>query len=618
MTNYYIKGFFKALAMSFALGMNYREIYIEGIFKSDLFFHRLWNCFEGRELIISLLLIAIFCTIVSTKKVIYSSSLYFIVLSAFLALSYAAGIFFLDNCPIFSSCVQIIKYGIAIIGSYFFYRMVIQFVIEAITFDKKNSLKNNLSYHLYSHRIFYSFIYFILCWIIPLLLKYPAGICWDSCYQIDQGMGNVPLTAHHPVFHTMLMAWFTKVGIAIGSANIGIFGFVILETLIFIIVLCYGIQTLIKINTPGYLLALVYVFFGFSPFVTGYIGQVIKDLYFSIFIVLLTVILIKYVFMHNEFWEKKTTLVLFILACVSLNLFRNNGTFIIAPLIILMFCFEIKLEKKFNYKKIGILVLTLLLSVGSVKCINFYYGAEKGSVAEALSLPFQQTARFVKYHEDKVLEEEKVVIDKILPYDQLAIEYDPYISDPIKGKMKANITLEDLCSYFKVWFKQFFRMPVCYINSVWQQNIFLFYPCRSNYIYYLNTNPSLYEYKNYDYFNTPEKLLRLQIDYYDFLITLHSIPLLYIINNMSTYTILLLILICLILDRKQYKFLFCVVPAAVSFLIILAGPCIWEHVRYALPIIYTIPILFCAFSVVLRGKKAIIENEELDKNVYAS
>lgn len=38
-----------------------------------------------------------------------------------------------------------------------------------------------------------------------------------------------------------------------------------------------------------------------------------------------------------------------------------------------------------------------------------------------LSLPFQQTARFVSEYESEITDEERAVIDRVLIYDQLAI-----------------------------------------------------------------------------------------------------------------------------------------------------------------------------------------------------
>ena len=45
------------------------------------------------------------------------------------------------------------------------------------------------------------------------------------------------------------------------------------------------------------------------------------------------------------------------------------------------------------------------------------------SIRETLSIPFQQTARYVSNYEDEVTEKEKKTIDKVLVYDTLKDDY---------------------------------------------------------------------------------------------------------------------------------------------------------------------------------------------------
>lgn len=61
-----------------------------------------------------------------------------------------------------------------------------------------------------------------------------------------------------------------------------------------------------------------------------------------------------------------------------------------------------------------------------------------GSVRESLSVPFQQTARYVRDYGDEVTEEVKEAIDSILRYDLLASKYNPNLSDPVKKLFNEN------------------------------------------------------------------------------------------------------------------------------------------------------------------------------------
>lgn len=65
-----------------------------------------------------------------------------------------------------------------------------------------------------------------------------------------------------------------------------------------------------------------------------------------------------------------------------------------------------------------------------------HYNIEPGGIQEALSLPFQQTARYVKEHEEEVTQEEKEAIKGVLAYNKLGKYYNPKISDPVKATYK--------------------------------------------------------------------------------------------------------------------------------------------------------------------------------------
>ena len=69
---------------------------------------------------------------------------------------------------------------------------------------------------------------------------------------------------------------------------------------------------------------------------------------------------------------------------------------------------------------------------------------------EALSVCFQQTARYVKYHGDEVTQEEEEAIKKVLNYKDIGNLYDPNLSDPVKKTFKTESTSEDLKNYFVV------------------------------------------------------------------------------------------------------------------------------------------------------------------------
>ena len=91
---------------------------------------------------------------------------------------------------------------------------------------------------------------------------------------------------------------------------------------------------------------------------------------------------------------------------------------------------------------------------------------------EALSVCFQQTARYVKYHGDEVTGEEEAAIKKVLAYKKLAKKYQPALSDPVKGTYKSEVTSTDLKNYFKVWLQMGLK-PIENGHRKWFQNLFV-------------------------------------------------------------------------------------------------------------------------------------------------
>ena len=96
-----------------------------------------------------------------------------------------------------------------------------------------------------------------------------------------------------------------------------------------------------------------------------------------------------------------------------------------------------------NYRKeLGIGLALILFLLFSINHIIFpYLKITPGSTKEMLSVPFQQTARYIKEYSDEVTEKEKEVIDRVLNYDTLSERYEPTVL--IKSKMAGiNIHLK--------------------------------------------------------------------------------------------------------------------------------------------------------------------------------
>lgn len=492
--------------------------------------------------------------------------------------------------------MQAFKYIVAWLVGILIYHVLIQIFWCLVQGDYLQKNKKIQTWIIWQHPFVITFIFLCICWTIPIILKYPAGICWDASWQIDQGMGNTTLTSHHPVFHTMLMAWFVKFGMKLYSANVGIFLFCVVEAIILALIFSFAIKCLVDLQAKYWSILLAVIFFGFSPFITGYVGTVIKDVYFVAMCVLYITTLIVYAADRELFWSKCYYSILFILATVGMVLFRNNGLYMCAPTALVLMVYEFKKRDNKFIKHIVIIAMSCILAVTASKTLTHIYQPEKGSIAEALSLPIQQTSRYVKIYGNEVTEKEKKIINKVLPYDQLGELYNPYISDPVKAHFNRSATGDDLKQYLNVWWRQFLKHPTCYVKATVQQSIVLIYPGYNNYAYYLNSNADNYFYQKEQYFTTPRKIALLQQKYFKYLVGCHSVPIISLLNNMALYIMGMFCLLIFSWKKHNYNSMFFFVPLILSVLIIVAAPCIRWHVRYAFPVIYTFPLILAEFT----------------------
>ena len=91
-------------------------------------------------------------------------------------------------------------------------------------------------------------------------------------------------------------------------------------------------------------------------------------------------------------------------------------------------------------RKVAIVILPFLLVFAVEGIITQVYHVEKDSPKEMFSLPFQQTARYVKEYGDEIPGEEREVIAKVLDYDSLAEIYEPMTADPVKTTYRSGST----------------------------------------------------------------------------------------------------------------------------------------------------------------------------------
>ncbi|MFR7796990.1 MAG: DUF6020 family protein [Collinsella sp.] len=154
-----------------------------------------------------------------------------------------------------------------------------------------------------------------------------------------------------------------------------------------------------------------------------------------------------------------------------------------------------------RFRWVGVLAVLALCLASNMYFTKVFMPAHDitpGSKREILSIPFQQTARFVQKHDGLnsgvnptvkedgtiveapcdglVTDEERAVIDRVLKYENLGRRYNPDKSDAVKNCFNEYASQEDIKAYFEVWAQMFKKDPGCYISALINNYYGYFYP----------------------------------------------------------------------------------------------------------------------------------------------
>lgn len=272
---------------------------------------------------------------------------------------------------------------------------------------------------------------------------------------------------------------------------------------------------------------------------------------------------------------------------ILITLFRNNGIHII----ILSFPFLLLLGRKNLMKYLIIFIVVVLSYFTYDKVILPHFKITPGSVREMLSIPFQQTARYVIKNDDKIPEKDKKAIDKILDYDTLKKRYDPEKADDVKNKFNKDATDRDLKNYFIVWFKELKDDPKTYVEATLNNTYGYFYPVKTNWYIYVNENKTINNY-GFDYHFNDLNVLRSAL--IAFGLVFPYIPFLGLIVNIGFNTWILLFMMAYLIYRKKYKEIIYLIPSIIVLLVCFASP-VNTYFRYALPNVFAMPTMLLIF-----------------------
>lgn len=497
------------------------------------------------------------------------------------------------------------------LGYYIIFQTLLGWLFEFLdkrNFFKKDIKNNKLVKFFDEHPFICSLIIMLICWLPYIIAYFPIILSPDPSYQIKQFFGidtkysyynvlidpKVLITNAHPVLHTLLLGSCLKIGHIIGSDNLGLFFYSVIQITILSITLAYTIKYMKQLNTPIWFRISLQLFYALVPIFPFYAMSGVKDVIFSALFILYIIMLDKIIRNANSKKIKISKLILGLILLILVCLFRHNGIYVIVLSYPLLFFVD-----KLNRNR---LILLLVLLIGFYTCYNKVilpaFKITPGSPREMLSIPFQQTARYVKYHSEELSDDDKNKIDYLIEYETLVERYDPELSDDVKNKYNRFATTDDLMAYFGVWFKGLLKHPGTYIEATINNVYGYFYPNKTNWYIYSKFDTRILK-DGFDYhYNNQESMRKVLKDYGE---SFQYIPVIGVTINIAFNVWLSLIMAAYLLYKKYFKEIIFLMPTLISVLVCIAGPAN-TYYRYALPFIMGMPMMIGMFLVYIKSR----------------
>lgn len=432
-----------------------------------------------------------------------------------------------------------------------------------------------------------------LLWGPIVIINLPGSGAFDFYAMLSMWDGNYRWTEHHPVFPVVLFGSLMDFGHYLGNDNLGAFLILLLQSIVILFAIFLSAKFVHSTLPYKNIFFILVLYYGCIPIFPAYAQLLYKDSLNMAFCLIFNLVVIYFVKDKDWLCSWKNFFV-FILISQFVILMRNTGIYLVVMSLILLWMYYFRDR---NLRKILSFLLLFVLLVNKAILPSFYehLGIGKGPVAEMLSLPLQQTARYLKYYPNDISLSEKQTLEEIFNLSSLAESYNPNLSDPVKGRMKKQDP-NSLRKYLCIWFSMFKKHPDIYMSATINSTYAYFYPDGLSKVFGTEvvTNstkksvkgPNFGHYTLTSIFSTNVKSkVNLYLNEY-----VRRIPVFGMAYNIGCYVIIMLLCFFYSVKTKNKELLLMLSPSLLSLLFCIASP-VNGSVRYALPIIATLPIL---------------------------
>lgn len=452
---------------------------------------------------------------------------------------------------------------------------------------KRLPLKASQEARLHPCRVF--FLVFGSVSIINLLylffVLYPGVLTTDSFTTVSQLMGLTPYDNVMPFWHTVTVKVFFDLGMALfGEINAAIATFHTAQILFMAACIGFAVMTMYQMGLPVPVMAAVYALYAFMPYNMVYSVTLYKDIPFGGAALLFVTAF--YRLLKNIGKSRKLNYFALTVGALGFSLWRTNGWYAFAVMVLLMLVLLRKEQKKLLLVMVTVLVLCWVLINPVLSALD----VGETNFVEAFGIPMQQIAR-VMHYERPLTEEQFALISEIFWTDKVGALYDPQTVDPVKFNTfrydKVDYILENLDQYLELYIDLAKTYPGDFLKAWIEQTKGYWNGGYKFWTYTLNMGENNLGIYRTESTNLLSRLYNAWFRYVE------KPAILKPLISIGLY-VWALVSCCVINVLKQQKEFLLTIPILVLIAGLWLGTPVFSEFRYAYPMILSMPMILAA------------------------
>ncbi len=316
----------------------------------------------------------------------------------------------------------------------------------------------------------YCFAGCLLCWLPYFLYQYPGVMTPDSINQLEQALGMIGYSNHHPFVHTMLLSLFYHIGYFLSgdmTSAVSLYTFFQMCFLAFSVY--YLLKTLERYCVRPCILVGITLFYALVPYHAVFSVTVWKDIPFAAVVMLFQCSVLR---MMTRQGAAETGM--FVFSGVMICLLRNNGWYgFLFSVPFLLYAYRRQARRMFPAVA-GIVLAAALVRYPVMNALH----VTQPDLIESLSIPTQQIAA-VLCSDRELSSEQRALVERVIDTTYVKELYNPEFADNMKELVRAGdqaYLAAHKAEYLRLWAQLGMAYPADYLRAYIDQTYGYWYP----------------------------------------------------------------------------------------------------------------------------------------------